>query len=118
MKSNGRLLMKLFYKIIDDDKEKIDNFILYFYEEEVRLDRECIKKEKDDIIKEVMFYFEVIFKNILISNEMSVMKENIMVLNNKIEIKIVVLCCLNGVILKDLYYLVRNIGKWLGCLNM
>ena len=45
-KSNGRLSMKLFHKTIDDDKEKTENSILYSHEEEVRLDRERIKKEK------------------------------------------------------------------------
>ena len=81
-KRNGRLSMKLFHKTIDDDKEKTENSILYSHEEEVRLDRERIKKEKDDTIKEVMSYFEATFKDILTSNEMSVMKENIMALNH------------------------------------
>ena len=82
-KKNGRLSIKLFHKTIDDNKEKTDNSILYSHEEEVRLDRERIKKEKDDTIKEVMSYFEATFKDILTNNEMSVMKENIMALKNK-----------------------------------
>lgn len=63
-KKNGRLSIKLFHKTIDDNKEKTDNSILYSHEEEVRLDRERIKKEKDDTIKEVMSYFEATFKDI------------------------------------------------------
>ena len=117
-KRNGRLSMKLFHKTIDDDKEKTENSILYSHEEEVRLDRERIKKEKDDTIKEVMSYFEATFKDILTSNEMCVMKENIMALNNKTEIKTAVSRRLNGVTSKDLYHLARNIGKRLGCSNM
>lgn len=65
-----------------------------------------------------MSYFEATFKDILTSNEMSVMKENIMALNNKTEIKTAVLRRLNGVTSKDLYHLARNIGKRLGCSNM
>ena len=72
----------------------------------------------DDTIKEVMSYFEATFKDILTSNEMSVMKENIMALNNKTEIKTAVSRRLNGVTSKDLYHLARNIGKRLGCSNM
>ena len=117
-KRNGRLSIKLFHKTIDDGKEKTENSILYSHEEEVRLDRERIKKEKDDTIKEVLSYFEATFKDILTSNEMSVMKENIMALNNKTEIKTAVLRRLNGVTSKDLYHLARNIGKRLGCSNM
>ena len=49
---------------------------------------------------------------------MSVMKENIMALNNKTEIKTAVSRRLNGVTSKDLYHLARNIGKRLGCSNM
>ena len=105
-------------KPFNDNKEKTDNSILYSHEEEVRLDRERIKKEKDDTIKEVMSYFEATFKDILTSNEMSVMKENIMALNNKTEIKTAVSRRLNGVTSKDLYHLARNIGKRLGCSNM
>ena len=117
-KRNGRLSIKLFHKTIDDNKEKTENSILYSHEEEVRLDRERIKKENDDTIKEVMSYFEATFKDILTSNEMSVMKENIMALNNKTEIKTAVSRRLNGVTSKDLYHLARNIGKRLGCSNM
>lgn len=51
-----------------------------------------------------MSYFEATFKDILTSNEMSVMKENIMALNNKTEIKTAVLRRLNGVTSKDLYH--------------
>lgn len=117
-KKNGRLSIKLFHKTIDDNKEKTDNSILYSHEEEVRLDRERIKKEKDDTIKEVMSYFEATFNILLTNNEMSVMKENIMALNNKTEIKTAVSRRLNGVTSKDLYHLARNIGKRLGYSNM
>ena len=55
-----------------------------------------------------MSYFEATFKNILTSNEMSVMKENIMALNNKTEIKTAVLRRLNGVTSKDLYHLAKK----------
>lgn len=65
-----------------------------------------------------MSYFEATFKDILTSNEMSFMKENIMALNNKTEIKTAVSRRLNGVTSKDLYHLARNIGKRLGCSNM
>ena len=105
-------------KIKGNTKRNGRNSILYSHEEEVRLDRERIKKEKDDTIKEVMSYFEATFKDILTSNEMSVMKENIMALNNKTEIKTAVSRRLNGVTSKDLYHLARNIGKRLGCSNM
>ena len=53
-KRNGRLSMKLFHKTIDDGKEKTENSILYSHEEEVRLDRERIKKEKDEDRKSVV----------------------------------------------------------------
>lgn len=45
-KRNGRLSMNLFHKTIDNNKEKTENSILYSHEEEVRLDRERIKKKK------------------------------------------------------------------------
>ena len=92
-KRNGRLSMKLFHKTIDDDKEKTENSILYSHEEEVRLVRERIKKEKDDTIKEVMSYFEATLKTAVLRR-------------------------MNGVTSKDLYHLARNIGKRLGCSNM
>ena len=84
--------------------------------------QELSDREREEWYQEKMKEYGVCSKeevqDILTSNEMSVMKENIMALNNKTEIKTAVLRRLNGVTSKDLYHLARNIGKRLGCSNM